>query len=140
MAALQGRPLVLGAPSERLAQPIRRLLPRATVRAHPLGAVLESGELGDLDGLALPMDQAYFISRMQPALAAVPPEDGMVKAVVAYAVPLGALAFRDVVDNWITVSRAGGLFASAYDYWVRGRAQATRDPRWSIGHDVLGLW
>jgi ABC-type amino acid transport substrate-binding protein len=140
LAMLQGRPLSLAAPSERLAVPIRRALPSATVASHPLAPILDGGGLDGFDAFVLPMDQAYYVSRVQPALAAVAPADSHVRAVLAYGLPTGAFSFRDVVNSWIDVSRAAGLFTSAYDYWVRGKAQTPHDPRWSIGHDVLGLW
>jgi ABC-type amino acid transport substrate-binding protein len=140
MATLRERPLALGAPSARLAEPVQRLLPAATVRAVPLKRVLDSGQLDGLDAIVLPMDQAYYISRMQPALSAVAPGDSRVRAVVAYGVPMGAIAFRDVVNNWVDVSTAAGLFSDTYDYWVRGKAQAARTPRWSIASNVLGWW
>jgi hypothetical protein len=36
---------------------------------------------------------------------------------------------------------ASGLFANRIDYWVRGGGtRLEREPRWSIGGSVLGLW
>jgi len=138
--AVQGRPIALAAPSARLGERLERLLPRASISVRPLLEVMESGDLGGADAMALPMDQAYYVSRVQPALAAVAPENNRVRAVVGYGMPRGAVSLRQVVNAWITVARAAGGFDDAYDYWIRGKAQTPREPRWSIGHDVLGWW
>jgi Na+/H+-dicarboxylate symporter len=139
-ASLRQRPLALGTPSERLVFPIRRLLPVAAVSAVRLQDVLDSGRLEGVDAIAMPMDQAYYVSREQPALAAVLPDDSSARALVAYGLPLGAHTLRDVVNTWVRVIRSAGLFSDAHDYWVRGKAQSARAPRWSIASNVLGLW
>ena len=69
-ALLLNRPLAIGAPSERIAVPARRLLPKARVSLFPVQRLLESGSIDDLDALVLPMDQAYYVSRVQPAFTA----------------------------------------------------------------------
>jgi Na+/H+-dicarboxylate symporter len=140
VAPLVNGPLVVGAPSERYISGIRRRVGTASVRPYPLQRIIDNGDLGELDAMVLPLDQAMYLARVQPALAAVVPEDLDVRAVVAYAMPKGADALRDVVDTWVGINRVGGSFRSAYDYWVRGLAQAAHAPRWSIGHDLLGLW
>jgi Na+/H+-dicarboxylate symporter/ABC-type amino acid transport substrate-binding protein len=140
LAPMLTRPLVIGAPSDRYVLPIQRRLPRADVKPYPLQTVLETGEMQGVDALVLPMDQAYYASRVQPAFSAVVPEDTNLRAVVAYALPTGAASLRNLVNTWIQVTRAAGSFADAYDYWVRGKAQNQRMPRWSIGSNVLGLW
>ena len=86
------------------------------------------------------MDQAFYVSRVQPAFAAVVPEGSNVRAVLAYTMPRGAIALRDVVNTWVSVTHASGGFTNAYDYWVLGRAQTRHSPRWSIGSSVLGWW
>jgi hypothetical protein len=42
------------------------------------------------------------------------------------------------VDEWVTLQRARGNVARAYDYWVLGKGAESREPRWSIARDVLG--
>jgi Na+/H+-dicarboxylate symporter len=139
-ALLLNRPLAIGAPSERIAVPARRLLPKSTVSLFPVQRVLDSGSLDGLDALVMPMDQAHYVSRVQPAFAAVAPEGPTVRAVLAYAMPRGAGALRDVVNTWVSVTQASGGFTDAYEYWVRGMAQTPYVPRWSIGHDMLRWW
>ena len=86
-ALLLTQSLAIGASSERLAIPARRLLPNATVSPFPVQRVLDSGSLDGLDALVVPMDQAYYVSRVQPAFAAVVPEGSNVRAVLAYTMP-----------------------------------------------------
>lgn len=140
LTGLQASALPLGTPSERLAPPVRRLLPRAIVKEAPLPSLLASGRLDGVEAMVLPLAQAVYASRMQPALAAVVPDDSTYRTVAAYGLPMGADSLREAVNAWIEVARGGGQFASAEDYWIRGRAQAVRAPRWSLGHSVFGWW
>jgi cyclohexadienyl dehydratase len=140
LTGLQASALPLGTPSERLAPPVRRLLPRAIVKEAPLPSLLASGRLDGVEAMVLPLAQAVYASRMQPALAAVVPDDSTYRTVAAYGLPMGADSLREAVNAWIEVARGAGQFASADDYWIRGRAQAVRAPRWSLGHSVFGWW
>lgn len=138
--ALVGRPLRLGVPSPRFVEAVQRKLPLATIEPRPLQDVLNAGTLGDLDAIVLPIDTATYASRIQPALAAVLPEGDNTRGVMAYAVPRGAESLRAFVNTWIEFTRALGSFADAHRYWIEGRAQEVRMPRWSIASNVLGWW
>jgi Na+/H+-dicarboxylate symporter len=134
------RPLRLGVLSERFTAAVQRRLPAATIVPGELGTLIDTGDLHGLDGYVLPMDQAYYIARLQPAFDAVLPEDDRTFTVLAYAMPRGAESFRELVNTWIEVTRSVGLFDDAHGYWVRGRALESVQPRWSLGRDVLGWW
>ena len=124
--------------SSRFVEAVRRRLPQAAVEVASLQALLDSGNLGALDAMVLPIDEAIFASRVQPSLAAVLPEDDQTRGVVAYAVPRGAAAWRAYLDTWIEFTRASGGFADARRYWVEG-GRWTSASRWAWP-DVLGLW
>jgi ABC-type amino acid transport substrate-binding protein len=140
LSELRGRALDIGSPSERLVAPITQRLPQARVKRLQLARLLTEGEMEGVDAVMLPFDQAYYVSRVRPEFSAIVPDDDNTRAVVAYALPLGADSLRDVVNTWVRVTRANGGFSDAYDYWVRGRAQTDHRPRWSIGHDLMGIW
>ncbi len=137
---VRGQPLRLGVLSDRFVSPVKRLLPLATTVPTPLADVLRTGEMPGLDAYVIPIDQAQYVSRVQPGLSAVLPEDDDTFAVVAYAVPRDAASLLNLVNSWVEVTRAAGGFADAHAYWVRGRALTPEVARWSIGSDVLGWW
>jgi Na+/H+-dicarboxylate symporter len=140
MADVRSRPLRLGVLSDRFTRAVARLLPLATAVPTPLDEVMRTGELPQVDAYLIPIDQARYVSRVQPRLAAVLPEDDATYAVVAYAVPRDAASLRNLVNTWVDVASAAGAFDDAYTYWVRGRALTPKGARWSIGGDVLGWW
>jgi ABC-type amino acid transport substrate-binding protein len=41
-------------------------------------------------------------------------------------------------DAWLQNARSAGIVDGLYRYWMLGEIDATRPPRWSIAHDVLG--
>jgi hypothetical protein len=137
---VRSRPLRLGVLSDRFTRAVARLLPLATAVPTPLDEVMRTGELPQVDAYLIPIDQARYVSRVQPRLAAVLPEDDATYAVVAYAVPRDAASLRNLVNTWVDVASAAGAFDDAYTYWVRGRALTPKGARWSIGGDVLGWW
>ena len=137
---IRSRPLRLGVLSDRFIVPVKRMLPMATAVPTPLADVLRTGEMPGLDAYIIPIDQARYVSRVQPGLSAVLPEDDDTYAVVAYAVPRDAASLLNLVNSWIDVTRAAGVFADAHAYWVRGRALTPQVARWSIGSNVLGWW
>jgi hypothetical protein len=137
---IRGRPLRLGVMSDRFVVPVKRLLPLANIVPMQLADVLRTGEMPGLDAYVIPIDQARYVSRVQPGLSAVLPEDDKTSAVVAYAVPRDAASLLNLVNSWIDVTRALGSFADAEAYWVRGRALTPQSARWSIASNVLGWW
>ncbi len=140
VADIRGRPLRLGVLSSRFVVPVSRLLPQATVVPTELAEVMRTGEMPGIDAYVIPIDQARYVSRVQPGLSAVLPEDDNTHAVVAYAVPRDAASLLNLVNSWVDVTRAAGNFADAHAYWVRGRALTPEVPHWSIGSNVLGWW
>ena len=140
MAEVRNRALRLGVMSDRFTIAVQRLLPLATAVPTPLSEVMKTGQMDGLDAYIIPIDQAHYISRVQPGLSAVLPEDDNTFAVVAYAVPRDAASLLNLVNSWVEVSRAAGNFDDAYAYWVRGRALTPQVARWSIGSNVLGWW
>ena len=140
MTDVRSKRLRVGVLSDRFLLAASRLLPLATAVPTPLAEVIRTGEMDGLDAYLIPIDQARYVSRVQPRLAAVVPEDDSTYAVVAYAVPRDAASLRNLVNTWVDVASASGAFDNAHTYWVRGRALTPQGARWSIGGNVLGWW
>ena len=67
-----------------------------------------------------------------PSLGSVP---------IAVAVPRGEQTLLEFFNAVVADGHASGLFANRLDYWIKGGGTRTeREPRWSIGGNVLGLW
>lgn len=138
LAALNGgEDVVVGVPPvEGAAEAVRAMLPQATTR--PYLSIEEIIRNPEVDAVFITLERAYYLSRIHPEFAAVRPREVQTATIVVYALPFGELDFRNLVDLWIETRRASGEADEAYEYWVRGKALATRPPRWSILHNVLG--
>jgi hypothetical protein len=56
-------------------------------------------------------------------------------------VPAGEEPLLNLANAFVEVGAAEGIFQEKLDYWIKGEgAQLEREPRWSIGRDVLGWW
>ena len=123
-------------PVEGNSELVRQLMPSATIReVHTVG-----NAMGDesVTGMLMPLERAFYWSRVTPELSAVRPAELRLASVTVYALPPGELEFRNLVDLWIETRRASGEADAAYAYWVRGEALTPHVPRWSILRNVIG--
>ena len=105
-------------------------LPKANARPF----VNLDAAIGDTSVTAIltTLERAYYWSRVHPEFAAVRPEGLTTATVTVYAMPYGESDLKNLVDLWIETRRVSGEIEEAYDYWVRGKALASRTPRWSV--------
>lgn len=141
LADVNQTPWTIGLPAiDDFAPLIRQSLPGVSFREFSSFGELVAAVGDGIDAAVLPIDRAFYFSRIDPRLSAVLPADPTSSVVLAYALPAGELELRNVVDAWIDVKRAQGAFDNARAYWVRGEGLVARRPRWSIGRDVLHWW
>ena len=96
---------------------------------------------GVYDATFTGFDRAAAYSLVKPQFGAVIPSPGMGSVPIAIAVPRGELTLLEFFNAVVEDGLASGLFADRLDYWIKGGgARVEREPRWSIGGDVLGLW
>lgn len=96
---------------------------------------------GRFDATFTGFDRAAAFSLVKPQFAAVIPSPGLGSVPIAVAVPRGEHALLDFLNAAVEDGLASGLFADRIDYWIKGGgARVEREPRWSIGGNVLGLW
>lgn len=62
----------------------------------------------------------------------------VVRLPVAYVVAADNPTLLNAMNNWLAIDRANGYVEEIYAYWVEGRTESVRQPRWSIIRDVLG--
>jgi Na+/H+-dicarboxylate symporter len=135
----EGEGLVIAVPPVELAaDDITRVLPKAMTRQYQsVDEVLEDPEV---TATLMTLERASYWSRVRPEFAAVRPEELQTATIVVYALPLGEIELRNLVDLWIETRKASGEADEAYQYWIRGKALTRRAPRWSIASNVLGWW
>lgn len=126
-----GRGLVIAIPPvEGASELVSRLMPTAAVRRY---TEIEPGILdSEISGLLMPVERAYYWSRVHPEMTAVRPADMQVSTAMVYAMPRGEHELCALVDRWLAIRRASGDADEAYAYWVRGRSSGSRQRRWSV--------
>jgi Na+/H+-dicarboxylate symporter len=120
---------------------LHETLPNAEI--IPIDSIKEFLEApeGRFDAHFTGFDRASAYSLVAPQFGVVKPSPGMGSVAIAIAVPRGEHALREFAYAVVEDGLANGLFANRLDYWVRGGGtRQEREPRWSIGGNVLGLW
>ena len=62
----------------------------------------------------------------------------VVRLPVAYVVAADNPTVLNAMNNWLAIETANGYIEEIYGYWVEGKTELVRQPRWSIIRDVLG--
>jgi ABC-type amino acid transport substrate-binding protein len=62
----------------------------------------------------------------------------VVRLPVAYLVAADNPTVLSAMNNWLAIESANGYIDEIYAYWVEGKTENVRQPRWSIIRDVLG--
>jgi ABC-type amino acid transport substrate-binding protein len=109
----------------------------------PIGSLTEFLEApeGRFDATFTGFDRATAYSLAYPQFGAVIPSPGLGSVPIAIAVPHGEPALLERFNAVVEDGLASGLFADRLNYWIKGGgARVEREPRWSIGGNVLGLW
>ena len=120
---------------------LQSFLPNAEV--VPIRSITEflDAPEGRFDGTFTGFDRAAAYSLVRPEFAAVIPSPGLGSVPIAVAVPRGEHALLAFFNAVVEDGLASGLFADRLDYWIKGAGtRAEREPRWSIGGNVLGWW
>jgi len=120
---------------------LQSLLPSAEV--IPIGSITEflDAPEGRFDATFTGFDRAAAYSLVAPQFGAVLPSPGLGSVPIAVAVPRGEHTLLEFFNAVVADGHASGLFANRLDYWIKGGGtRIEREPRWSIGGNVLGLW
>jgi ABC-type amino acid transport substrate-binding protein len=132
-------------------QPGLRLAVVADSAASELSAALPS----DVEVVEIPTERVFF--EADPPVADVLatsaeagsawtlecPQFAVVKPTgLDVSVPLYYLVekesqFEEFLENWLALKRRNGTIERLYDYWILGKDERDREPRWCILRDVL---
>lgn len=62
----------------------------------------------------------------------------VVRLPVAYVVAADNPTVLNAMNNWLAIETTNGYIEEIYGYWVEGKTELVRQPRWSVIRDVLG--
>jgi ABC-type amino acid transport substrate-binding protein len=116
---------------------LRAYLPDAEiVRLGSQREFFEGNGLG-LDALADSAEIGGAWTLLYPEYAAVVPRPDRLEGPVAFAVAHGDTELRVLLDTWLLLKREDRTITRLRRYWILGRDDRPRAPRWSIVRDVL---
>lgn len=98
------------------------------------------GRGAEADAVMVLAEAGMAWSLMHPEYSVVIPGPEPIRRPLAFGTDPDSTRLARYIDEWLTLQQARGNVQQAYDYWILGRGAEARIPRWSIGHDVLGLW
>ena len=75
---------------------------------------------------------------LYPHYTVVVPEGAVARVPAAYAVRLGDQDLANFLSDWLDIKRRDATLDRLYRYWVLGRDEGRREPRWSVIRNVLG--
>lgn len=90
------------------------------------------------DALLVDVEIGTAWTLLHPEYTVVIPKSSVLKMPSGFAVGKGQHDFSDLLGRWIDAKQSTGEIQSAYDYWILGGGAEKKQPRWSIGKDVLG--
>jgi Na+/H+-dicarboxylate symporter/ABC-type amino acid transport substrate-binding protein len=91
-----------------------------------------------VDAIIVLAEAGMAWSLLHPQYSVVIPEPVLLRRPLAFGLARDSDELGQYVDEWVTLQKARGNVARAYDYWVLGKGADEREPRWSIARDVLG--
>jgi ABC-type amino acid transport substrate-binding protein len=91
-----------------------------------------------LDALLVDVEIGTAWTLLHPQYTVVIPQAAQLKMPSGFAVAKGQNDFSDLLGRWVLAKNSTGEIQAAYDYWILGGGAEKKQPRWSIGKDVLG--
>jgi Na+/H+-dicarboxylate symporter len=137
--AIRARPsLSIAVPSvPYFVEMLQRRLPGATLREMSTARELFETRDG-IDAIAMPAERGSAWTLRHPQYTVVVPAPAVIEVPLAFALPRGEPRLAALVNTWIELMRRDGTTTALYEYWILGRTESSRAPRWSIIRDVLG--
>jgi Na+/H+-dicarboxylate symporter len=119
---------------------VERNLPEATLvllqSAAEQRQLLEAG-LEDVDAILGVAEEQSAWTILYPRYTVVVPRP-VLSYPVGYALPKGSGELLKAVNSWLLLAQGDGTIDELYDYWIQGKIEDRRPPRWSVIRDVLG--
>lgn len=117
---------------------IQELLPNAEIVSDRSPRAFFRGEVEDIDLMVVEAEGGAAWTLIYPNFSIIVPKGLRVKGSSSLALPKNQVDFSRYVDAWISVSKQRGFIDRLGHYWIEGRDDARKLPRWSIMRNVLG--
>ena len=115
---------------------IRNALPDAEIVPVKTPRSYFRGQL-EVDALAFTAEAGSAWSLIYPDYTIAIPKPLIIKIPMTYVFHKSDVEFRRVVGDWLELKRRDGTIDDLFDYWILGRTQTVREPRWSVIREVL---
>jgi ABC-type amino acid transport substrate-binding protein len=90
------------------------------------------------NALLISAEEGAAWTLVYPEYGIAVPKPLLLKMNAAYPLPKGDLEFANFMDQWLEMQKANGAPKKQYNYWILGKEQKKKQPRWSIIRNVLG--
>lgn len=90
------------------------------------------------DALLISAEEGAAWTLVYPEYGIAVPKPLLLKMNAAYPLPKGDLEFANFMNQWLEMQKANGFPKKQYNYWILGKEQKKKEPRWSIIRNVLG--
>ncbi len=119
---------------EAVVRSAAKVLPNAQIVGIESPREFFTGE-HDLDGLFMSAEAGSAWAVLHPGFHVVRPLDRALPLVY----PLGSPdePFESYINHWIELARKNNTMDELYSYWIEGKTDRERVPRWSVIRDVL---
>ena len=91
----------------------------------------------DLDALLLTAQRGSAWSLVYPDYSVAIPAPDIVNVPLAYAMASEDQDMVSFISTWIDLKKQDGTIDKLYNYWILGKSEAFKKPRWSIVRNVL---
>jgi Na+/H+-dicarboxylate symporter len=129
----------IGVVGESRANNVKRYLPNSDVVLLETYSDFFTDNPKGVDALVISAEAGSAWTILYPAYSVVVPEPHL-KANAAFAIPLAALDFEDIINDWLQMNHTSGIINKLYNKWILGVRAEQKEGRWSIGRDLFGLW
>jgi Na+/H+-dicarboxylate symporter len=92
-----------------------------------------------IDGAFWTLLQSEAVAAAHPGIVAVKPKDLGSPVLFTYLMRKDAAQLKNYLDYWLELQQTNGFEQAQRDYWFKRQPPASKEPRWSILHDVLGI-
>ncbi len=117
---------------------IRRLLPQVEVVTVDSPRDYLRNTVPDVDAMASSAEGGSAWTLIYPDFSVVVPKGLRVRGSTGFGIPRRQGEMKRYLDTWLELADKNGLSESLYDYWILGRDETRRIPRWSFMKNVLG--
>ena len=119
--------------------PIQNLFPKAELvdMKSPRGFL--RGDIEDIDAVIFSAEWGSAWTLLYPNATMVIPQGMRLVVPTGVALPVNDMKLKSYIDIWLSLKKDNGLQEELFDYWILGKSNVGRPPRWSVLGNVLGV-